>query len=268
MLCVPEAIVFRPTVQEFADPLVYIEKIRQQAERIGICRIIPPAGWKPPFQLDQKLRIQTQVQHLRTIEGICYSGRTLASYVVAIAASSRLREEFLESLLNFMRAQGVAPKTIPKINGDVVDVYELYKLVCERGGFRNLEEHNPKEKTWENVAEALGLISLCDPQGNGTQATVPNKEDRQGIAQQLRQCYIDVLTSYEDDQSEGQKMFSGDTMLPTAQDIANTSTQSSALRGRICDYRITKKEGTLGLALGDRYFALLIVPPISDFVLR
>ena len=47
MSSVPEAPVFRPTLQEFSNPLVYLNKIRAEAQRHGICKIIPPAGWCP-----------------------------------------------------------------------------------------------------------------------------------------------------------------------------------------------------------------------------
>ena len=38
----PEAPVFYPTCDEFADPLEYVEKIRPIASRAGLCKIIPP----------------------------------------------------------------------------------------------------------------------------------------------------------------------------------------------------------------------------------
>jgi jmjN domain len=39
----PEAPVFVPTVEEFKNPLAYISKIRQKAEKFGICKIKPPS---------------------------------------------------------------------------------------------------------------------------------------------------------------------------------------------------------------------------------
>lgn len=69
-----EAPVFRPSAAEFMDPLSYIESIRDQVEfDSGICKIIPPRGWRPPrpFPDDKSERFPTRIQQINRLqEGI------------------------------------------------------------------------------------------------------------------------------------------------------------------------------------------------------
>jgi hypothetical protein len=65
---IPDCPVFRPTAAEFADPLLYIEKIRRQAQKTGICKIVPPPNWQPPCKLKPSLEIKTRVQPVYKIE--------------------------------------------------------------------------------------------------------------------------------------------------------------------------------------------------------
>ena len=46
---IPEAKTFRPTVEEFSDPIAYISSIMPEASKYGIAHIVPPKGWDPPF---------------------------------------------------------------------------------------------------------------------------------------------------------------------------------------------------------------------------
>lgn len=67
-----EAPVFHPTEEEFKDALHYIASIRAQAEPYGLCRIVPPDSWRPPFALPDKWRFPTKVQkvhHLQERQG-------------------------------------------------------------------------------------------------------------------------------------------------------------------------------------------------------
>ena len=65
----PEAPVFHPTMAEFADPIAYIRSIRSVAEQFGICRIIPPAEWKPPFAIDPAtFRFNTRAQRIDRLQ--------------------------------------------------------------------------------------------------------------------------------------------------------------------------------------------------------
>jgi len=47
---VPMGPVFYPSQEDFeGNPLDYVNKIRPVAEKYGICKIVPPPGWNPPF---------------------------------------------------------------------------------------------------------------------------------------------------------------------------------------------------------------------------
>lgn len=41
--------VFYPTSDEFKDPMSYIRSISEKALHYGICKVVPPVGWKMPF---------------------------------------------------------------------------------------------------------------------------------------------------------------------------------------------------------------------------
>jgi hypothetical protein len=53
----PEAPTFRPTEEEFKDPVAYIQKIAPEGRKYGICRVIPPENWQPPFAIDTEVHL-------------------------------------------------------------------------------------------------------------------------------------------------------------------------------------------------------------------
>ncbi|XP_071715250.1 lysine-specific demethylase JMJ18-like isoform X2 [Rutidosis leptorrhynchoides] len=70
---VDEAPVFYPTHEEFEDTLGYISKIRPLAEAYGICRIVPPASWKPPCSLIKEnfwhhAKFSTRIQQIDLLQ--------------------------------------------------------------------------------------------------------------------------------------------------------------------------------------------------------
>ena len=45
-------LVFYPSVDAFKDPMTYIRSISGTAKNYGLCKIVPPEGWKMPFVTD------------------------------------------------------------------------------------------------------------------------------------------------------------------------------------------------------------------------
>jgi histone demethylase JARID1 len=53
---IPEGPTFRPTEEEFRDPMAYMRKREPEGRKYGIAKIIPPEGWQMPFAIDTSVR--------------------------------------------------------------------------------------------------------------------------------------------------------------------------------------------------------------------
>ncbi len=77
---VVDAPVFTPTVEEFRDPIAYIESIEAEGYATGIIKILPPKGWtRPTVQINGDVRWPTSRQSIHRLqEGACgeYPART------------------------------------------------------------------------------------------------------------------------------------------------------------------------------------------------
>lgn len=62
-----EAPTFYPNDKEFQDPIEYIEKIRQSAEKFGICRIVPPSNFKPECKVSDDMRFTSYNQYVHKL---------------------------------------------------------------------------------------------------------------------------------------------------------------------------------------------------------
>uniref|UniRef100_A0A5K3EJI0 [histone H3]-trimethyl-L-lysine(4) demethylase n=4 Tax=Mesocestoides corti TaxID=53468 RepID=A0A5K3EJI0_MESCO len=132
----PEAPVFYPTFKEFEDPLLYLEKIRPIGQETGICKIIPPKGWNPPFAVDvNTFKFTPRIQRLYELE-----------------AHSRLKLDFISKLYQFFRLQGTEKLRIPSVGGRYLDIYWLHKHVMKEGGYEKVT----LRKLWPQIAENLG----------------------------------------------------------------------------------------------------------------
>ncbi|KAJ2661771.1 hypothetical protein IWW48_002165 [Coemansia sp. RSA 1200] len=135
MFGLPEAPTFYPSAEEFADPLEYIQKIRPEAEKAGICKIVPPAGWNPPFSLDTKrFRFKTRIQQLNSLEG-----------------KTRSNLNYLDQLYKFHAQQGNPLTKMPQLDHRPIDLYDLRNEVATRGGYQKVN----REKRWAEIGRVL-----------------------------------------------------------------------------------------------------------------
>lgn len=145
----PEAPVFKPTAEEFKDPLEYIKKIRPIGEKTGICKIIPP-NWKNPFALDMNtLRFVPRIQRINELE-----------------ARTRIKLNFSDKLTKFFALSGKTFQ-VPMMEKVSLDLYTLHRKVRELGGVETVN----KEKRWGDIAQGMGFS------GKNAQYTLKNHYD-------------------------------------------------------------------------------------------
>ncbi|KAI8813645.1 hypothetical protein BJ742DRAFT_704778 [Cladochytrium replicatum] len=132
-----EAPTFHPTPEEFASPLRYIESIRRIGEKAGLCKIVPPKGWKPDCALDtETFWFRTRIQKLNSMEG-----------------ASRATLNCLDQLHKYHSQNSIVFNRVPTIDKKPVDLAKLRKEVSSRGGFQAVSDG----KKWPEVARAIGV---------------------------------------------------------------------------------------------------------------
>ncbi|CAH8446128.1 unnamed protein product [Schistosoma turkestanicum] len=135
----PEAPVFYPTPEEFEDPLGYLMKIRPVCIKTGICKIVPPKCWNPPFAVNMKeFSFTPRIQRLYELE-----------------AHSRIKLNFISRLYKFVQLQGGDKIRVPSISGRYLDLYALHKHVADAGGYRQACDN----QSWSDIAVKLGYQS-------------------------------------------------------------------------------------------------------------
>ncbi|GAP93041.1 putative PLU-1-like protein [Rosellinia necatrix] len=131
-----EAPTYRPTEEEWKDPLEYVRKISPEAQAYGLCKIIPPDSWNPDFAINtERFHFRTRKQELNSVEG-----------------STRANLSYLDALAKFHKQQGTNLNRLPYVDKKPLDLYRLKKAVESRGGFDKV----CKTKKWAEIGRDLG----------------------------------------------------------------------------------------------------------------
>lgn len=148
LLDIQSAPVYYPTEDEFKDPLEFIHKIRPEAEPYGICRIVPPSSWKPPFALD--------------LDSFAFPTKTQAIHQLQARPASCDPKTFELEYSRFLEAH-CGKKLLKKkvvFEGEDLDFCKLFNAVKRYGGYDKVVE----EKKWGKVSRFVrpkGKISEC-----------------------------------------------------------------------------------------------------------
>ncbi|KAG6373774.1 PLU-1-like protein-domain-containing protein [Boletus reticuloceps] len=151
--------VFYPSSDDFKDPMTYIRSISEKARNYGLCKVVPPVGWKIPFVTDtESFRFKTRLQRLNSIE-----------------ASSRAKVNFLEQLYRFHKQQGNPRVSVPTINHKSLDLWLLRKEVHHLGGYDAVT----KNRKWGDLGVLLGYRGIP------------------GLSTQIKNSYTRIILPYE-----------------------------------------------------------------------
>ncbi|KAF2841241.1 PLU-1-domain-containing protein [Patellaria atrata CBS 101060] len=131
-----EAPTFRPTTEEFRDPIEYIKKIGIEGRKYGIAKIIPPDSWNPNFAIDtERFHFRTRRQELNSVEG-----------------ATRTSLNYLDQLSKYHKQNGINLVRFPSVDKRPLDLYKLKRAVEMRGGFEKV----CKQKKWAEIGRDLG----------------------------------------------------------------------------------------------------------------
>ena len=129
-----EAPTFRPSEEEFKDPLKYIQKIRGYAEQFGMCRIIPPSSFKPECNVEDDMRFTAYNQ-----------------YINRMMSRAGLNSKETAAIKKYLETQNCDTRNHPLVGGLEVDLPALYHAVQSFGGLSEVIQ----KKKWNKIADYM-----------------------------------------------------------------------------------------------------------------
>ncbi|XP_049696375.2 protein Jumonji isoform X2 [Helicoverpa armigera] len=131
-----DAPIFRPTKEEFNDPIEYFEKIWPEAAKFGICKVVPPEGWNPTCRITDDLRFDVSNQ---------YIPRLLNRWGPAARELSAIKLCLYQQRIKLVRPA--------VLDGVEVNLPKLYHTIQKHGGLENVMN----KKRWTKVSDEMRL---------------------------------------------------------------------------------------------------------------
>ncbi|KAG1684584.1 Protein Jumonji [Nymphon striatum] len=132
--------VFRPSAEEFKDPLEYIRNISPQAEQYGICTIVPPSTFKPDCQLNDDMRFTLHNQHIHRLY------KRWGPNVQKLAG-----------IIKHLEGQSVTFDQAPIVATVELDLCKFYDTIQSLGGLHQVLKSNKWPKVADNLHLPLGV---------------------------------------------------------------------------------------------------------------
>ncbi|XP_065312434.1 uncharacterized protein Jarid2 isoform X2 [Dermacentor albipictus] len=134
--CLVAAPTYRPTADEMRDPISYITKIRPEAEKFGICKIVLPPSFQPECKVFDDMRFTAYNQYIH---------KMLSRWGPNVQHMACIKRCFTN--------QGITDDQPPLIGGIELDLSHLYHTVQNFGGIQQVME----KKKWHRVADAMHI---------------------------------------------------------------------------------------------------------------
>lgn len=133
---------YYPSEEQFRDPISYIHSIQAEAERYGMCKVVPPCSWKMESRELEDFRFTTKIQYIHKM----------------MHKWSPITEQ-LENIKRLNEENGNEEFHVPQIGGVDIDLVKLYELVQKYGGMKGTVG---KEKKWMKIADAMKIPKQGD----------------------------------------------------------------------------------------------------------
>ncbi|XP_033101564.1 protein Jumonji-like [Anneissia japonica] len=151
-----DAPVLYPNQGSWSDPIAYVTAMSDDLEKCGICKVVPPKGWRPECKLKDDMKFNTEVQYINRLYHIW-----------------NLESRQLACIKRHLKEQGNGMVQPPQVGGCEVDLVKLSQILSEQEGMKS------ENVRWNKIADMLRIPKTI-----------------QGRVTKLYKIYCEYLVSY------------------------------------------------------------------------